>query len=401
MTINNKLKCIHICTIDKGGAYIGAKRLNEMLTEHGIESKILVRTKTDKSSDAICAFNSAAQELFSKVKNVINILYKKGDVKRDVLGSDLTGNALVKDADVIFIHWISTFLSPKQIYELTRLEKKKVIFWMHDMWLFTGGCHVDRRCGGYINECIDCPIAGKSAVKSFRSKKKYIEKSNMIVCGPSRWIVGEARKSAILAGKQIEYIPNTYDNRIFNCEGDRIKIREQLGLSPDKKLILFGAADTGTANENKGFSYLLEALNMIDMSDKQLVVIGNAENSKEVLKEFDTVFLGYIPDENRLSDIYKAVDVFVNPSLQESFGYTVCESMACATPAVAFAVGGMLDQITHKENGYLAEFKNSDMLAEGIVYCLEHREELSVMAAETAKRFSYDNVYGYVKQFIE
>ena len=140
---------------------------------------------------------------------------------------------------------------------------------------------------------------------------------------------------------------------------------------------------------------------MIDMSDKQLVVIGTAKNSKEVLKEFDTVFLGYIRDENRLSDIYKAVDVFVNPSLQESFGYTVCESMACATPAVAFAVGGMLDQITHKENGYLAEFKNSDMLAEGIVYCLEHREELSVMAAETAKRFSYDNVYGYVKQFIE
>ena len=74
MTINNKRKCLHICTIDKGGAYIGAKRLNEMLTEHGIESKILVRTKTDQSSDAVCAFNSPVQNLFSRVKNVINMI---------------------------------------------------------------------------------------------------------------------------------------------------------------------------------------------------------------------------------------------------------------------------------------------------------------------------------------
>lgn len=401
MTMNNKPKCLHICTIDKGGAYNGARRLNEMLTEHGIESRILVRTKTDESSDVLSAFDSPVQEMISKAKNAINLLYKKGDVKRDVLGTDLTGNVSVKEADVIFIHWISTFLSPKQIYELTCLEGKKVIFWMHDMWLFTGGCHVDRRCGGYSKGCIDCPMAKGAAARSFRKKKTYFEKSDMIVCGPSRWIIDEAKKSSILEGKRIEYIPNTYDSRVFSNEGDRYKIRKQLGLSPDKELILFGAADTGTANDVKGFSYLLEALHRIDMSDKQLAVIGNGDNSEEILREFDTVFLGYIDDEHRLADIYKAADVFANPSLQESFGYTVCESMACGTPAVAFAVGGMLDQITHKDNGYLAELKNSDELAKGIDYCLEHREELSERAAETAKRFSYENVYGYIEKIIE
>ncbi len=399
--VNERRKCLHICTIDKGGAYNGAKRLNEMLTEHGIESKIIVRTKTDDASPAICAFDSPLQGFVSKAKNVINLLCKKGDVKRDILGTDLTSNPFVKEADVIFIHWISTFLSPKQIYKLTTLKGKKVIFWMHDMWLFTGGCHVDRRCGGYASECRDCSMAGKYAAKSFDRKKDFIKKSDMTVCGPSRWIVDEAKKSSILEGKKIEYIPNTYDSRIFNSECNREIIRKKLGLSPDKRLILFGAADTGTANDDKGFSYLINAIKQLDMTDKQLVVIGNADGAKEMLEEYDSVFLGYINDEHKLADIYRSVDVFVNPSLQESFGYTVCESMACGTPVTAFAVGGMLDQIEHKVNGYLAEFKNSEELALGIDFCLNNREKLSKKAFESARRFSYENVYGYVEGFLE
>ena len=399
--VNERRKCLHICTIDKGGAYNGAKRLNEMLTEHGIESKIIVRTKTDDASPAICAFDSPLQGFVSKAKNVINLLCKKGDVKRDILGTDLTSNPFVKEADVIFIHWISTFLSPKQIYKLTTLKDKKVIFWMHDMWLFTGGCHVDRRCGGYASECRDCSMAGKYAAKSFDRKKDFIKRSDMTVCGPSRWIVDEAKKSSILEGKKIEYIPNTYDSRIFNSECNRENIRKKLGLSLDKRLILFGAADTGTANDDKGFSYLINAIKQLDMTDKQLVVIGNADGAKEMLKEYDSVFLGYINDEHKLADIYRSVDVFVNPSLQESFGYTVCESMACGTPVTAFAVGGMLDQIEHKVNGYLAEFKNSEELALGIDFCLNNREKLSKKAFESARRFSYENVYGYVEGFLE
>ncbi len=393
MENNSNKKCLHICTIDKGGAYNGACRLNEMLTRHGMDSKILVRTKTDKDSAAICAFNSPVSKALSKMKNAINLIYKKGDVKRDICGTDLRNNKYVKDADYIFIHWISTFLSPKQIYQLSKLKDKKIIFWMHDMWLFTGGCHVDRRCGGYIRGCIDCPIAGNYAGSSFKRKKGFIEKSDLTIVGPSRWIVEEAKKSAILKGKNPEYIPNTFNTGVFHIGTDKNRLREQYGFSKDKKIILFGAADLGTGNADKGFKYLLHALKKIDMDDKQLVVMGAAKGAEELLKDYDAVFTGYIRDENKLADIYRAADVFVNPSLQESFGYTVCESMACGTPAVAFAVGGMLDQIEHKKNGYLAEFKNGDDIAEGIEYCLDDHDRLSESAALSAKRFSYDNVY--------
>ena len=154
--MSDDIKCLHICTIDKGGAYKGAKRLNEMLNIHGVDSGILVRTKTSDDVDVYEVFDNTIGKLISKSKNLVNLAYKRGEVKRDVLGSDIRNHPLVKEADVIFLHWVSTFLSPKQIYELSILEGKKTIFWLHDMWLFTGGCHVDRRCGGYKNDCRKC-----------------------------------------------------------------------------------------------------------------------------------------------------------------------------------------------------------------------------------------------------
>ena len=387
------LKFLHVCTIDTGGAYNGAKRQHEMLIEHGIRSNILVRTKLSDRSDVYEAL-SGSGIIFSKIKNIFNLVLKKGEVKRDIFGTDISKHPLVKEADVIVLHWISTFLSPKEIYKLTKLDNKKVIFFLHDMWLFTGGCHVDRRCCGYINDCNACPMAGISAHRSFNHKLKFIRKSNLMIAGPSHWIVEEAGKSRITLGKYVIYLPNTYNPKVFFPRDNVDEIKRKYCFSKEKKLIMFAAADNGVANYNKGFSYLLEALKILDMSDKQLIIIGKADKTKELLDEYDVITPGLISDEDELAQIYSVVDVFVNPSLQESFGYTVCEAMACGTPATAFSVGGMLDQITHGFNGYLAEYANSIDLAKGIEDCLMHKD-YSINASESAKAFEYNEVYKY------
>lgn len=385
------LKFLHVCTIDTGGAFNGAKRQHEMLIEHGFESKILVRTKLSDNSDVYEAL-SGKGVINSKLKNGLNLVLKKGEVKRDRFGTDISKHPLVKEADIIILHWISTFLAPKEILKLTKLENKKIYFFMHDMWLFTGGCHVDRRCCGYEKKCIACPMAGKWASISFNYKYKYLRKADFFILGPSHWIVNEAKKSIITENKDVLYLPNTFDSKVFyprECVED---IKKKYGFSTNKRLIMFAAADVGIANRNKGFGYLLEALKLLDMSDKQFVVIGKYENINVMLEGYDYVTMGMIYDEDILAQIYSACDVFVNPSLQESFGYTVCESMACGTPSVAFAVGGMLDQIKSMENGYLSDFCNVESLADGINYVLENLDRLSANAAISAKRFSYDNV---------
>jgi glycosyltransferase involved in cell wall biosynthesis len=59
------------------------------------------------------------------------------------------------------------------------------------------------------------------------------------------------------------------------------------------------------------------------------------------------------------------------PSLQEAFGKTIIEAMACGTPVVAFGSGGPLDIIEHQVDGYLAEPHCPSDLARGIMWCLD------------------------------
>ena len=65
---------------------------------------------------------------------------------------------------------------------------------------------------------------------------------------------------------------------------------------------------------------------------------------------------------------------------------------------VAFPVGGLIEQITHLENGYLAEFQNAQDIAKGIVYCAENREWLGMQARKSAMRYSYESI---AKKYLE
>ena len=80
--------------------------------------------------------------------------------------------------------------------------------------------------------------------------------------------------------------------------------------------------------------------------------------------------MGHLHDDLSLRLLYSAIDVLVVPSRKEAFGQTASESMACATPVVAFGATGLLDIVDHKVNGYLAKPFESEDLANGIEYLL-------------------------------
>ena len=121
------------------------------------------------------------------------------------------------------------------------------------------------------------------------------------------------------------------------------------------------------------------------------------------LDHMEVQYIGTIRDEEVLAEWYNIADVFVAPSIQEGFGYTVCEALACGTPTTAFAVGGMLDQIIHKENGYLAELYNAQDLAKGIQFCADNRNALGERAREWVVAHNSYDIIGekYCKCFAE
>ncbi|MCR4650575.1 MAG: glycosyltransferase [Lachnospiraceae bacterium] len=213
----------------------------------------------------------------------------------------------------------------------------------------------------------------------------------MILAGPGRSIIEDIRKSLVGRNARVEYIPNTIDKNVF-FRTHKTEALRQLGIPGDKPVILAGAVNMGRDNANKGGRYLIEALRELDDDEVFVILLGRMDEEDSLLIRQEHISLGYVEDEDRMRLIYNAADVTVVPSLQESFGLMVCESMACGTPVAAFPAGGIVDQIDHKINGYLADMCDPLDLAEGIRNCIEHEEEYSDRCVTKASSFDYSVV---------
>ncbi len=219
---------LHITTVDRGGAYKAVERMKRAMDMFGIENYILVRNREHFDSDVSVFCNNSVRRFVSKAKNALNMLFANGQIARDLLGSHIVNNRLVQEADIIFVHWINSFLSYRSLKEIMKLHKP-IVFVMHDMWLFTGGCHCnilkEEYCENYIEGCGRCPqIALKKrdiSVINCKDKKRLFENQDITIIGPSKWIVDCAKKSNVLFGKNIRYMPNCYDDSVLSITSPR------------------------------------------------------------------------------------------------------------------------------------------------------------------------------------
>jgi len=118
---------------------------------------------------------------------------------------------------------------------------------------------------------------------------------------------------------------------------------------------------------------LSEALARLQFDDVTLISIGR--NAPTVPEGLSHVHVGYVDEDQRLSVLYSMADVFIIPSLQEAFGQTAIEAMACGTPIVGFNTGGIPDMVRPGETGWLAKTGNVRSLRQAIESALENDGE--------------------------
>jgi glycosyltransferase involved in cell wall biosynthesis len=264
------------------------------------------------------------------------------------------------------------------------------------MWGFTGGCHVTGECDRYTASCGSCPQLNSNKDRDlsrwvWERKVKAWKDLNLTLVSPSSWLADCASASSIFRNTRIEVIPHGLDTQKFRPVNQRLA-REILNLPQDKKLILFGALEA-TSDRNKGFHLLLPALQELSKSgyshDWEVVIFGASQPETPPNLGFKTHYLGHLYDDISLISVYSAADVMLVPSLQESFGQTASESLACGTPVVAFNSTGLKDIVEHQQSGYLAKPYEVEDFAKGITWVLENSErleKLSFYAREKAER---------------
>jgi glycosyltransferase involved in cell wall biosynthesis len=274
--------------------------------------------------------------------------------------------------DLVHLHWTTSgYLSVEDIARI----RQPIVWTLHDMWAFTGGCHYDGGCGRYLSVCESCPMLGSSrkdlSTHVFSRKlRAYRRARDLIVVSPSRWLGDAARKSRLLRNLSIVHIPNPIDPNVFRPMAKPLA-REMIGLPNEAKIVLVGAVEV-LQDPRKGFMELRQALSTIKSTDIVLAVFGAGRPRRDFHYDFPVYYLGKLHDDLSLRVAYNAADVVVAPSLQENFSNIILESLSCGTPVVGFRVGGNMDMINHQWNGYLAEPYDPSDLTRGMEWVLNH-----------------------------
>jgi len=378
-----KVVQIQYSTVSGGSSAI---RLQKAFIKAGISSSI-ISLQEDKPKVDNITYLGRKERIIARLDCRLELLLTKksdkdyGLFSAPVIGNDISSMKEVREADIIYIHWVQYgFLGLSDIKKIARL-KKPVIFIMHDMWGITGGCHYSFNCKNYTTGCKACPIftaTSNSSLAAMGVTKKlalYSKYDNLFFVSPSRWLYNCAKEALLTKNKPVFYIPNVLDISVYKPL-DKSTAKHILKISSDESVIAFGAVSIDS--KRKGWPYLQNALEMLKKdtdSGKVTILIFGSNYNREIADAipFRTRFMGYLSDEYSTALAYNASDVFIVPSLADNQPTTVQESLSCGTAVVGFNIGGIPDMIRHKENGYLAEYKNAEDIATGIRYCLQNK----------------------------
>ena len=307
--------------------------------------------------------------------------------------------------DIIQIHNLhGNYINLKLLLDYIAKNNTALAVTLHDTWFYTGKCcyYNEDNCYKWKTQCNHCPALKKynkswfldRSKKMQRDKLAWFSKINKLgVVGVSSWVAEDAKISPILKNAQIhKTVYNWVDLELFKPID---KIKEKLELK-DKFLIL-GVSQIWSVR--KGVE-IFENLSKLIPDDCVIVMIGDANGHKSTEK---IKFIGATDSVEELAQYYAAADVFLNPSIQETFGKTTAEALACGTPVIGFNATATPELIGYDEKcGYILDNNTAETYLEKIVtikekgktaYIVACREKAEMMFDKTNNLEQYLDIY--------
>jgi glycosyltransferase involved in cell wall biosynthesis len=391
------MKILHINTFDQlGGAARAAYRLHIGLQRIGQDSRMFVLDKS--SNDSSVVRYEPPRDPWSRIRREIRRQAMARSIERYRVSApgDLAffndGQAIhggdpwnhLLENDVVQLHWVYSFLDYEAFFS-SLPEHKPVVWTMHSMEVMTGGCFYNGDCGRFTAECGACPQLGSKSESDLsrriwerkRGVFSRLGRAQLHIVTPSRWLAEEVKRSSLLGAFPCAVIPYGLDTDVF-APRNKATAWEVLGIPQDARVVLFIA--DGLHDPRKGLRLLVRALSGISANDKVfLVSLGPGQPTG--VENLPHLHVEPINNDRFLSFVYSAADVLVVPSLQDNLPNTVLESIACGTPVVGFAVGGIPDLVRPGQTGLLAKPGDALDLRRAITELLGDAQRLKTMRA--------------------
>ena len=395
------MNVVHLATTDRGGAAVAARRLHQGLLHLGVGSRMLVVTRTS-AVESIDTIEPTANGLIGRIRRRID-RSRFAREWRAYAASQPSGQSYVTDdrvpglhdlvaklpeADVYHLHWVTGLVDPLPFFSQLRPDVP-LVWTLHDMNTFTGGCHYSAGCDAFLKACGCCPQLGSHAIDDHtarshaRKRRAYasLRPPTTRIVTPSQWLASEARQSSLLGRLQVEVIPYGLDVNVFSPK-PRVIARQVLGLPADGPIIGFIADHVDL--RLKGLDLLYRALEELNgIPNLTVAVIGGG--FKPIPGGARVAWLGRVEDERLMALALSAMDVFVVPSRADNLPNVMLEAMACGTPVVGFATGGIPDAVRPDETGLLAPAGDAPALGKALATILND-EPLRRRLAEGCRR---------------
>ena len=273
--------------------------------------------------------------------------------------------------DVIHLHNIhGYYLNYKILFEYLSKCGKPVVWTLHDCWAFTGHCphYAYIKCSAFQSEegCKRCPlkmfypksILFSNVAYNFGQKKKYFNllgQDQLTLVTPSKWLSDEIAKSYLGHYKRV-VINNGIDLDVF-------KPAEK--SAPNNKKIILGVASVW--DERKGLADFIKLAALLQ-TDEEIILVGLSESQiKSLPKDKNIHGIRRTESQQELAELYSKALVYFNASVEETFGMTCAEALACGTPVIAYNSTAVPETISN-ETGIVVEPNNIQKVYEAFQY---------------------------------
>jgi glycogen synthase len=201
---------------------------------------------------------------------------------------------------------------------------------------------------------------GRGADLSAWVERTALETADAVVAVSQEMKRDILRHFAVPAAR-VHVIHNGIDTGEYHPVTSRERL-DRYGIDPARPMVLF----VGRISRQKGLVHLIEAIPHLEPS-AQVVLCAGAPDTPEIAREVEqavrrvratrdgVVWIPDMVDRTTAVELYSQAAVFCCPSVYEPFGIVNLEAMACETPVVASAVGGITEVVVHGETGFLVE----------------------------------------------
>ncbi len=390
----------------EGGAALAAYRLSKGLESYfHTENYFIVKEKRSSDTNIYATIDKQSEtlrEVMKFIEFLVDRLFNKFGYQYYYF--PFSSRFILKKArelqpDIISLHIIhGGYFKTSLIKKLSRIAP--VVWTLHDMWPITGnaahtfGDESWKQLKTNKAETKIYPHIGiNRGRKLLKRKQRIYRAANLHVVTPSHWLASLVKQSPVLANKPLLRIAHGIDLEVFKPR-DKASCRKALGIPENAKVLMFSSSDHLTASPWKGGKLLVEILSAVNSRVEdtiQALVLGKGGlTGVEHLDRIKIRPMRYIDNEELISILLTAADLFIYPTKADSLGLVLVESIASGTPCITFAVGGCTDVIENGIGGFQIEPFDTEAFAAKTVELLNDREKREKLSA-AARKFAQDH----------